>query len=74
MAIYSYICKDHQDPEIIEIQQSITQNQPQAIACPKCSGKAKRLYHGQSIWGANGPTSGGKKMWRGQQELTPPQI
>jgi len=73
MPIYSYICRNHKEPKIFEVQQKINDELSAEINCSSCNKKAPRLYQGQSIAGANGPTAGGKKMWRRQQRLPSPQ-
>ena len=50
--IYTFCCKNknHPEPVIIEHECRITEPTPEALSCPECQGKAKRLWHGQKFY------------------------
>lgn len=53
MATYAYICREHQDELIFEIERSIKEPTPKEVPCPGlgCQAHAERHYPGQKFYG-----------------------
>lgn len=53
MATYAYICQEHKEPYLFEIERSIKEWTPESLPClqPDCSATAHRHYPGQKFYG-----------------------
>lgn len=50
MATYRYICQEHEEPEITEIQQSMKKEIPVQVPCQICGKEAERYWVGLKFY------------------------
>ena len=50
MATYRFICKEHQEPVISELSQSMKEEIPEEIACEQCGKNASRYWVGLKFY------------------------
>ena len=50
MAIYRFICKEHDEPVITELSQSMKEETPEQVACKSCGKDAHRHWVGLNFY------------------------
>ena len=50
MATYRYICREHEEPLISELQQSMREATPEEIPCSDCGKEAPRYWVGLKFY------------------------